>query len=95
MLLRATALFLFAVLAAPALAQTQDRGCDIETSSYVVVKPPTPRPPTGPVVAVPQTPCPTLPDQWDGAVGPIGVGIEIKPPRRGHRPAEREAGVTD
>ena len=82
------ALVLLAAVALP--AQAQDRGCDIETSSYVVVKPPAKRPNPGLIVAAPQTPCPTLPNEWDGAVGPISVGVDVRPPRRrAPRPADR------
>src|SRR5436309_881819 len=87
-------LVLLVAMALP--AQAQDQGCDIETSSYVVVKPPTRRPSPGPIVAAPQTPCPTLPNQWGNAIGPIDVGIDLqRPRRRTPLPDGRGAGVRD
>ena len=61
-------------IATPALAQ--DRGCDIQTSSYVRIVPPN-APKSAVIVAAPQTPCPTLDTGPQPQIGPIA--IEIKP----------------
>lgn len=67
----------FAVLSsAPAPALAQDRGCDIQTSSYVRIVPPN-APKSAMIVAAPQTPCPTLDTGPQPQIGPIA--IEIKP----------------
>ena len=58
----------------PALAQ--DRGCDIQTSSYVRIVPPN-APKSAVIVAAPQTPCPVLDTGPQQQIGPIA--IEIKP----------------
>ena len=62
---------------APALAQ--DRGCAIETSSYVRIVPPR-APKADTVIATPQTPCPVLDTGPQPDIGPIT--IEITPPKR-------------
>jgi hypothetical protein len=63
---------------APALSANQ--GCDIATSSYVRVLPPEKRQAQSgrrsrPIQAMPQTPCATIPNGWENAIGPIGVEI--------------------
>jgi hypothetical protein len=71
--------------AAPALAQ--DRGCDIETTSYVRIIPPK-APKSDTVIATPQTPCPVLDTGPQPQIGPFV--IDINPPRK--RPPPRRAG---
>jgi len=60
--------------AVPALAQ--DRGCDIQTSSYVRIVPPH-APKSALIVAAPQTPCPVLDTGPQPQIGPII--IDVKP----------------
>ena len=72
-------------LAEPALAQ--DRGCDIETTSYVRIVPKD-APKSDTVIATPQTPCPVLDTGPQPQIGPIT--IDIKPPKR--KPAAPQTG---
>jgi hypothetical protein len=63
--------------AGPALAE--DRGCDIETTSHARIAPAGRG--SGPTLSVgPQTPCATIPNGWENAIGPIGV--EVTPQQR-------------
>ena len=82
-------LLLLAVLSAPisSPALAQDRGCDIQTSSYVRIVPPN-APKSAVIVAAPQTPCPVLDTGPQPQIGPIT--IEVKPDSSG--PGRRRPG---
>lgn len=63
---------------APA-ALAQDKGCDINPSSYATVVPPG-RGNGAVITAAPQTPCAIIPNGWENSIGPIGV--EVTPRER-------------
>jgi hypothetical protein len=75
----------------PTLSANQ--GCDITTSSYVRVLPPERRQvrsgrPSRPIVTMPQTPCATIPNGWENAIGPIGVEISPRANEDANQPGE-------
>jgi hypothetical protein len=60
----------------PSWAQGAQAGCDIATSSYVVVAPPRHHADRGPVVALPQTPCATIPNGYEGVLQGITIDVD-------------------
>src|SRR5690349_10760217 len=60
---------------AGATAQTHQPGCDITTSSYVVIDPPSRHKAVGPIVAMPQTPCATIPNGYEDVLQGITVDV--------------------
>ena len=71
----AAGLVLSCVALTPALAQSAQPGCDIATSSYVVIAPPTRKPPSPVITAMPQTPCATIPNGYEGMLGQMSIDI--------------------
>jgi len=65
----------------PAAAQTHQPGCDITTSSYVVIDPPARRRAAGPIVAMPQTPCATIPNGYEDVLQGITVDVNRGDPQ--------------
>jgi hypothetical protein len=64
-----------ALTSGPAAAQTHAPGCDITTSSYAVIDPPSRRKTAGPIVAMPQTPCATIPNGYEDVL--LGVTVDV------------------
>ena len=86
MAMKASALFLLALLAAgPAAAA--DKGCDIEASSVVRVVPGN-APSSSITTARALTPCATIPNGYVNIIGPIGVEVRSPEPEEGAGPPD-------
>lgn len=92
----ATCLWLAAtlpVLAQPVETKPAEDGCDVDTSSYVRLTPPARS--KGPVVAMPQTPCPTIGRRPDMSLEEALILRQLLEPRERPEPDRSGPAVDD
>ena len=78
----AVAAFALSASTGAASAQAPLPGCDIATSSYVVIAPPSRKPAPAVTTAMPQTPCATIPNGYEGVLGQINIDVNPMDPRQ-------------
>jgi hypothetical protein len=78
-----------------ASAQAPLPGCDIATSSYVVIAPPSRKPAPAVITAMPQTPCATIPNGYEGVLGQINIDVNPMDPRQTDASGQASDQVSD